>query len=230
MNNAILKADGYTYNSTLYNQEFEDILEGVIMCYNLIKSKKKSLENNENQIRDVMVNEYLMNNNVRKNIGIRDYLFYRELPTIDNSGRVDILVVLQKSTFEDTNAYYIIECKRLDGKNKLNKEYISNGIKRFTNEKKYPMHKNTAGMIGFVVSKMNINENVKSINQLLQNTFTQINTEKGLTKKQITPDFEYSYYSDHKVGVSTKTIYHLMFEFSNSVSSRREMIIIKPQI
>jgi hypothetical protein len=88
---------------------------------------------------------------------------------------------------------------------------------RFTNEKKYPFCENTAGMIGFVVSKIDIHENINCIKQLLQNTFTQINTEKELTEKQIAPDFEYSYYSNHKVGKFTKIIYHLMFDFSDNI-------------
>jgi hypothetical protein len=55
------------------------------------------------------------------------------------------------------------------------------------------------------------------LNQLLRTTFTDINTDTELTKKQITPDFEYSYFSGHHVGNVTKTIYHLMFDFSGNV-------------
>ena len=216
MNKQTLDATVFEYSISYFNAEFENVLGKIIMCYNLMITKSIILPNDENKIRNELTFNYLNKNTVRKQIGIGKYLFEPESPTKDNSGRTDIKIISDK-TFEDTDAFYIIECKRLDGKNKLNKKYISNGIARFVSEK-YPMHNNTAGMIGFVVSKMNICENVSCINQLLQNTFPQINTEKGLTKKQITPDFEYSYYSNHKVGKSTTIIYHLMFDFSNSIN------------
>jgi len=221
MNNQILDATVFEYSVSYFNTEFENVLGKIIMCYNLMIIKNIILPNDENKIRNELTFNYLNKNSIRKQIDIGKYLFEPESPTKDNSGRTDIKIISDK-TFEDIDAYYIIECKRLDnvnqnGKTGLNGEYISNGIARFTNEKKYPFYSNTAGMIGFVVSKMNICENVSCINQLLQKTFTQIKTEKELTKKQIMPDFEYSYYSNHKVGKSTKTIYHLMFDFSDNI-------------
>jgi hypothetical protein len=73
-------------------------------------------------------------------------------------------------------------------------------------------------MIGFVVSKMDIHQNVVCINQLLRNVFTEINTTKELTPKQLAPDFEYSYYSQHKTDNAVKTLYHLMFNFSDDIN------------
>lgn len=212
-----LNATNFIYSFTVYNHEFEDILSQLTACYYLMKSNNCTIQNNENLIRDTIVNNYLMNNDVRKQVGINDYLFYRELPTIDNTGRVDIYIATQK-TFQDTDAYYIIECKRLDGGKELNREYIDNGIVRFTNEKKYPFYENIAGMIGFVVKKIDIHKNTyRYINELLQNTFTKINTEKTLTKRDIYPNFEYSYYSSHKIDDVSKIIYHLMFDFSDNI-------------
>ena len=64
---------------------------------------------------------------------LNDFYFDKEVPEQD--GRADIKV-LTRNCFEDDDAYYIIECKRLDNINTtgiagLNAEYIKNGICRF---------------------------------------------------------------------------------------------------
>ena len=223
MNKQNLDTTVFEYSVSYFNAEFENILTGIVIVYScIIATKIKVPLNDENAIRDVFLSKkYLKGQQFRAEYPpLANYHFDKE--TTENGGRADIRV-LQVKPYKDDDAYYVIECKRLDkvnqnGKTGLNGEYISNGIARFVSEK-YPMHENTAGMIGFVVSKMNIYENVGCINQLLQNTFTQINTEKELTKKQIVPDFEYSYYSNHRVGKSTKIIYHLMFDFSNDIKT-----------
>jgi hypothetical protein len=220
MNNQQIDASIFEYSITFFNTEFENILGKIIMCYKMIINKTV-LPNDENQIRNELTFNYLNKNEVRKQIGIGKYLFEPESPTKNTSGRTDIKIISDR-TFEDTEAYYAIECKRLENKNPngktgLNGEYISNGIARFTTEEKYPFYKNTAGMIGFVVSEMDIYKNVCCINKLLRDTFTDISTEIELTPKQIVPDFEYSYYSLHKIDNSTKTIYHLMLDFSNNI-------------
>jgi len=214
MNNQQIEASIFEYSVSYFNAEFENILGKIILCYNIMIAKKISLPYHENKIRNELTFNYLNKNEIRKQIKLSKYLFEPESPTKDNSGRTDIKIISEK-TFEDTDAYYIIECKRLDGKKKLNREYIINGIARFTNQKKYPFYENTAGMIGFVVSKMDIDSNVRCcINPLLQNTYTETNTEMALTYKQIMSDFKYSYFSKHKINKDTKTIYHLMFDFS----------------
>ena len=49
-------------------------------------------------------------------------------------GRVDIRILL-KSDFEKDDAYYITECKRIDGSSDLNKKYVKEGVARFVTEK-----------------------------------------------------------------------------------------------
>jgi hypothetical protein len=220
MNKETMNASAFLDNSYIvYNEQFEKILAGIIITYScIIAAKTKIPLNDENTIRDIFLSKkYLKGQKFKmKYPPLANYHFDRE--TVENNGKADIRI-LSVNPYKGDDAYYIIECKRLDnvnqnGKTGLNGEYIANGIARFTNEKKYQFHHNTAGMIGFVVSQMDIHKNIRFINQLLQNTFTQINTEKELTQKQITSDFEYSYYSNHKVGKSTRIIYHLMFDFS----------------
>jgi hypothetical protein len=225
MSNQALNASDFKYNFLAFNAIFEGILAKIVECYKLMIKQTTTLpDNDENIIRDELVNNYLNDNKIRRKIELTDYLFEPEVP--EKKGRVDIKII-SKNTFSDTDAYYIIECKRLNSdkqnaKGGLNGKYISGGIARFALDGKYSTHGNTAGMIGFVVSKMDIHENVVFINQLLCKTFTDINTEKELTKRQVIPDFEYLYYSNHKVGNVTKTIYHLMLDFSGNINKSRQ--------
>ena len=80
------------------------------------------------------------------------------------------------------------------------------------------MYDGTAGMIGFVVEKMDIHQNVSAINTLLAEHFIQISTEEALTYKSIVSDFKYSYFSRHKIDGIVKIIYHLMFDFSDNIT------------
>ena len=225
MSNQTLDATVFGYSVSYFNATFESILAGIITVYScIITTKRKVPLNDENAIRDVFLSreEYLKNMDFRNaNPPLGNYHFDKE--TSENKGRADIRI-LQVNPYKDDGAYYVIECKRLNNENQngetgLNGKYISSGIKRFTNEDKYQFYNHTAGMIGFIVSKMNIHENVGFINGLLQNAFTEVNMEKELTKKHINSDFDYSYYSVHKVGESTNIIYHLMLDFSNNMSA-----------
>ena len=53
------------------------------------------------------------------------------------------------------------------------------GIKRFTIDQ-YSAYYGVNGMIGFVIEKMNIDNNINNINQLLENQSPQITTIKKL--------------------------------------------------
>ena len=223
MNSQLLNASAFVENCYhVYNQEFENILVAIISCYKIMITSKIILPNDENKIRDKLVgDDFLGNNQVRNKLGITEYLFEPEAP--EQSGRTDIKIISRKSTFSDTKAYFIIECKRLDSKNKsgisgLNAKYIDEGIARFAS-KKYSMYDGVAGMIGFVVEKMDIHQNVSAINTLLIEHFTEISTEEELTCKTIISDFKYSYFSRHKIDKDLKIIYHLMLDFSDNITT-----------
>lgn len=224
MNNQYLNASCFVYSSTFYNENFEKILVGIIACYYcIVESKIKLPPNDENKVRDIMLFDYLKKLDFKNShFPLANYHFDKE--TYESKGRADIRI-LHVNPYKDDYAYYIIECKRLDNGNRngkigLNGEYIANGIARFILEKKYPFYNDTAGMLGFVVEKMDIHQNISAINQLLKNTFTEINTEKELTPRQIVSSFEYSYCSSHKIEDSSKIIYHLMFDFSKNITQQ----------
>lgn len=215
-----LDASQFKYNRVFFNAEFEELLSKIVECYGLMLTDNVFLTNDENKIRDALLINYLKNNKIRKQVGLNDYLFDREVPEDTTIGRTDIKIQTS-NTFTDTTAYYTIECKRLDataptGKSGLNAKYIENGIQRFV-LKTYSSHYQTNGMIGFVVQGLDIRKNTQAINSLLASEYKHITTTQGLTHKIIAPGFEFSYYSTHNTATDELTIYHLMFDFSKNI-------------
>jgi len=132
-----LNARSYGYNATNYTAEFQRVLCGVFACYTMMLNDNIELSNDENEIRNKLLFDYLSNDNIRKNIGLLEYVFDGEVlePT---GGKID-LKVRTSNRFTKSKAYYVIECKRLDNKNLtgisgLNAEYINNGIYRFVSK------------------------------------------------------------------------------------------------
>ena len=217
-----LNASGYEYNGIFYTAEFEDILSKIIICYKLMIADNVSLTNDENTIRDVLLINYLKDNSIRKKIKLNDYLFDREVPEDRSIGRTD-LKIQTLNTFQDTSAYYIIECKRLNainlnGTTGLNAKYIKDGMYRFASTT-YSTHYKTNGMIGFVVEPIDISANVRSINNLLATNFSEANTTQDLQYREIVTNFGFSYCSCHNVSEDSVVLYHLMFNFSENMKT-----------
>ncbi|MBM4055102.1 MAG: hypothetical protein FJ264_10635 [Planctomycetes bacterium] len=221
-----LNACIFQYRNEPYELEFERILTGITACYKMmIKDNVSVPSNDEDRIRDVLYNNYLNNNRVRNNLKLNYYIFDCEVAEYDKNGNLAGFLDLKVSTqnrFFDSNAYYSIECKRLDNKKLsgvtgLNADYIKEGIMRFVTER-YSSHSGINGMIGFVVEKINIDSNIKSINELLINNFKDANTQKKLTHVGFIKKFKHSYYSIH-TDIENKKIklYHLMFDLSKNI-------------
>ncbi|NOQ26949.1 MAG: hypothetical protein GQ564_16435 [Bacteroidales bacterium] len=217
-----LNASGYFFNDTIYNKEFEEILSKITLCYKLMKSNNENIPlNDENGIRDILLLKYLKNETIKKTTGIENYLFDRETSEDKSTGRVDIRII-PINPFINDEAYYIIECKRLDNRAKrgtsgLNAEYIKNGINRFVTEK-YTSYFKTNAMIGFVVEQMDIHSNISDINFLLKSEFKNINIDSKVTKEYFIPEFEFHYSSKHTSNNKSKIkLYHLMFDFSDNL-------------
>ena len=183
-----------------YNTVFLELLLNIYKCYEKLVLDKINVPNNdENKIRDILLLDYLIDTNVRnKFCNIYNFRFEKEVD--ENDGRVDIKII-DKNDFENFKAYYIIECKRLDGYSALNKEYIKNGINRFLSGK-YSSHYKINGMIGFIVKDMDIDKNIKKIG----NFFNIIEKDKV-------------YDSNHK----NLKLYHLMMDFSNNIKTNDKL-------
>ncbi len=154
----------------LYRANFEKITNYIIDICELVvedyEKKQLKLPNDENKIRSIMLEEYLKPQ--KDSYGMSDYRFELEVPEnyVGNGqhiGRVDIRILL-KSDFEKEDAYYIIECKRIDGTSNLNKKYVKEGVARFITEK-YSSYYGRNIMLGFVVKKIDISANAQLIEE-----------------------------------------------------------------
>lgn len=163
LNKNILKA--------LYRANFEKITTYILDICELIvedyERKKFKLPNDENKIRSIMLEEYM--NKQKAAHGMSGYKFELEVPenyagSGQHIGRIDIRILL-KSDFEKDDAYYIIECKRIDGSSDLNKKYVKEGVSRFVTQK-YSSYYGRNIMLGFVVKKIDVSANAKLIEEI----------------------------------------------------------------
>ncbi|RUT68482.1 hypothetical protein D0817_20330 [Flavobacterium cupreum] len=216
-----LDASGYSESSFFYEYEFERILSKIVICYQMMAKDTFTLSNNENAIRDYLLLNYLKNDTLRRDIDLLDYHFEREVPEDSSIGRTDIKII-SKNTFEVQEAYYIIECKRLNninisGTTGLNAEYIKNGIYRYTTNY-YKSYYRVNGMIAFVVDDMNIQENIKMLNILMTTSFTNSRVQKEITKDSFVENFDYHYHSQHIDNDNNiLKLYHLIFNFKDNI-------------
>ena len=158
-------------HQALYRANFEKIITYILdICALIVKDyeeRQLKLPNDENKIRSIMLEEYM--NKQKAAHGMSGYKFELEVPenyagSGQHIGRVDIRILL-KSDFEKDDAYYIIECKRIDGSSDLNKKYVKEGVARFVTEK-YSSYYGRNIMLGFVVKKIDISSNVKLIEEI----------------------------------------------------------------
>ena len=216
-----IDASPFEFDSMFYDQEFEIILCKITLCYQMMIKNVVKVPSDENKIRNILLLKYLKNDKIREEVGLLDYLFDREVPEDKTPGRTDIKIQT-KNTFIYQEAYYIIECKRLNNQNLngtsgLNAEYIKEGIMRFVINQ-YSIYYRVNGMIGFVVEDMDIEQNIENINTLLINHFPKANATAIINKASFIENFEYQYFSIHQdKNNSLFKLYHLMFDFSNQI-------------
>lgn len=169
--------------NVLRQDDFEQITGYILeICGLLVEDftqKSRMLPNNENQIRSIILEEYLDNDNIRESYNMLDYSFMPETQeNYDGNGnyigRADIRIKL-KTDFDKHNAYYIVECKRIDGTEVLNKKYVEEGVARFVTQK-YSAYYGKNIMLGFVVKRIDIASNAKKIENI-QNSNADINMQ-----------------------------------------------------
>jgi hypothetical protein len=215
-----LNAAGFIYNAKTYTEEFRHLLVGIVSCYNMMIKDDIKLPNDENEIRNRLLIDYLNNDNIREPTELTEFTFNREVPENDTVGRTDIKVEI-KNRLRPTAAYYIIECKRLDDENAsgvfgLNAAYIKDGICRFV-DRYYSTYCGINGLIGFVVAKLDINANTAHINTI---SATKINCNmiREIRREYFIPHYEYHYSSQHKdYENNVFTLYHLMLDYSSNI-------------
>lgn len=163
-------------SEALRRDDFERISDYIVESCNLLsvdyQHQRKQMPNHENTIRNILLEEYLDDDSRRINYGMGDYRFIPETQEHYNGqgnyiGRADIRIML-KTDFEKRDAYYLVECKRLEGSRNMNKEYVEEGVARFVS-RKYSAFYGKGILLGFVVRQINISKNAQDI-EYLQNT------------------------------------------------------------
>lgn len=207
-----------------YQEELLTILIGIIEAYKLMLSKEyKIFENQEEIIRNMLYEDFLKSAKTREKLGLSLYKFIPEGAEIDSDnyktkGYTDLKVINLIKAIESDNFEYIIECKRLDGGLNLNRKYITEGVMRFVEEYKYPLHHHQYAMLGFIVetiqSFVSIDNNISEINQLVVKEDINVNFQQPITK--IPSDFKYIYQSLHQSFKGNSiVILHLMLDYSS---------------
>lgn len=202
----------------------EDIMVKILKCCRLMvedfTKNDETIKNHEELIRNSLLEGYLNNNSIRNKVGIKQFMFIPEVPEnyINHKakGRVD-LRVMSKETFTNTEAYLIIECKRIDGESRLNKFYITDGVNRFLgNNPLYSSFYQRSGMLGFVVKPIDIDDNTKKINQIHQSVNTEPSMSSQIEEYIIDKGVPYTYVS--KYNNEELWIYHSFYDFSSVIS------------
>jgi len=193
-------------------------LEHIIRSYESLINDNIQLKNDENEIRDILVEHYLNHPLKRQELRIDNLIFNREPSENMAKGFVDIKIQTMIS-LNNPKAYYIFECKRLDGSMELNRKYVKEGIMRFVSEK-YSSYYGLNGMLGFEVKKLNTTANIEEINRLTADDYPETNIIKRIEITNVTQEFKYSYISSHTT-VSSRDIrlYHLMLDFSYVINN-----------
>ena len=75
--------------------------------------------------------------------------------------------MVSNNWFNNSDDYYTVECKRLDGSNDLNKKYVIEGVCRFAiDPPNYPSHNKKNIMLGFIVKRINESILLSKINRI----------------------------------------------------------------
>ncbi len=202
-----MDASVFAYRESFRMTQLQGILHDICNVYLLICKTGKNVSNNENAIRDAVC-DYLQNDSYKNNYTnvVRCYHVDTEVREGDH-GRTDIRFLKVKD-YEGQQVYYTIECKRLDGNSHLCKEYVENGIRRFTTGK-YPTFLGCNAMLGFLVRTIDLAETINKVNSHLDVT-EHLHIQSGTTSTMVRLE------SCHPVP-NMFLLYHLWTDFSGIV-------------
>lgn len=194
-----------------------------------IKSNNK-IKNDENIIRNILYENYLMNDDLAEENDFYKYFFSIEsMENFDGEkykGRTDIKII-NKNFFKKKMEYFTIECKRLDGNSDLNKKYVQNGIARFATIDKtkplYSSHFHINAMFGFLVENNNIDSIVDDINKF-SNDEKHISIISQLNKNIKSENLLYE--SSYETSDNDLKLFHMFFDFSSVIRNDKESIKI----
>jgi hypothetical protein len=218
----------------------EIITDKLICCCSLMKkdclSLKRKIDNDEVKIRNRLLEKYLEDNNIRTQIGL-DKLelgFIPEGPENNDEetdtyiGRVDIKVI-GKNWFQNTKKYYVIECKRIDGRSDLNTAYVKEGGFRFVADPaKYKSYNKKNFMLAFVVKDINISENAIKINNI-QSKFLKDRIISGLSLLQNNMNESFVFLSSYNTDGDVIELEHIFYNLSAIINETKKASNASPE-
>jgi hypothetical protein len=200
----------FQYASQFRRKQLEGIMTDCARVYALVMSNGTILKNNENEIRDKLA-EYLEDDDYKANctLTVKNFQVDHEVPEGPH-GRADIRF-LPVNPYEGQKAYFIFECKRLDGSHHLNNEYVEHGIKRFKTTDKYSTLLGVNGMLGFLVKPLDVVATCRDIN-----THLTIDEQLIAVTGNVIPGC-YDFESSLNAPSGMITLLHLWMDFSSSM-------------
>jgi len=202
------------------------IIVHLIECSKQMKSDcintGELLERNENIISNNLVEKYLI-------AGSNDIRYILETQETFNDktgrhlGRADIRVFSCNHFAIDARAYFIVECKRIDGGSASRESYVADGVSRFfvpATSPKYPSYYKRNIMFGYVEKAIDIPCNANKIDKLQSSLLDGLTIEPfSLIQKEDSQHYVYTckYTSQH---VGNVELSHLFFNFAGAICSK----------
>lgn len=210
------------FRNELNNIAFENgliylIIAHLYQCSHDMVDKCKEtgiqLHNHEDKITNSLVSNFLNLNNWRLRFILQSPEGFIPEENV-YKGRCDIKVV-SDDWFRNSDDYYLIECKRIDGGNHLNRQYVLEGISRFViHPAKYPSYHKRNIMFGYIVKVIDIEENAAKIDKLQGELLAGV--LPGKLSLVTSADKEFYHYSCQYEYAITESIGidHLFYDFS----------------
>lgn len=202
-----MDASVFVFQKDFFMSQLQGLLNDICNVYLHICMNGRQIMNDENTIRDEF-GVYFENQTYKDTTTTaKDFFFESEGRRQKTAGRVDIRF-LSPNCYGHQDAYFAIECKRLDGNSHLSREYVDNGIKRYTTGK-YPSLLGCNAMLGFVVCTIDLTATVSQINNHLA-----IGEHLRIVSKTMDTmiDLESHHSAPHDF-----VLYHLWLDFSGLV-------------
>ncbi|MBR6438124.1 MAG: hypothetical protein IKS65_02940 [Bacteroidales bacterium] len=201
----------FGYSEVYYQSQLKGLLHDIVVVYERILQSGVKLPNNENTIRNEF-GKYFSDQSYKVTCTTaKDYYYDFEVSLQKTAGRVDMRF-LSPNCLCVQDYFFGIECKRLDGTRHLSKEYVVNGIRRFTTGK-YPSYLGCNAMLGFVVCPIDLDETVGYVNNNL--TVDEYLQQVGTTARTV--GFESHHTSPHHL-----VLYHLWMNFVGLIIKETE--------
>jgi hypothetical protein len=137
-------------------------------------------------------------------------------------GRTDIKVI-SVDYFRDAKAYHMVECKRIDGTNTLNRKYINDGVARFltpTSKPKYSSYYMRNIMFGYVVRAIDVSDNADKIDKLQHSLLKKLTITNFMLKQNDNSQY-YVYTCDYfHAYIERIELSHLFFNLSDAICEK----------